>query len=97
MAKFFVGQRVQVKWVARPENLHITGKEGRIDLVLQTPDGARYGLDTHPIRHEIGDGGVFITYGFVADQLEPILHEGQQPCGETYEQLMDRLRSGVVA
>ncbi|WP_440984935.1 hypothetical protein ACQHIH_16115 [Xanthomonas sontii] len=97
MAKFFVGQRVRVVYVKRTENSHLVGQEGHVNEVLQCPWGIGYGLDVRPITHAIVDGGVLATYAFDADQLAPVLPEGQQPCGESYEQLMDRLRSGVVA
>ncbi|XQA74629.1 hypothetical protein ACM9XA_03570 [Xanthomonas sacchari] len=97
MAKFFVGQRVRVVKIYQPHNSHFLGQEGHVAEVLNTPSGKRYGLDFRPISHSIEDGGVLVTSGFGGEQLASIDPEGHQPCGESYEQLMDRLRSGVVA
>ncbi|XTQ92583.1 hypothetical protein ACQR5W_11730 [Xanthomonas sacchari] len=77
------------------KNYHLVGLEGRINGL--SPSGMRYGLDVFPIFREVNKFGVLVTYGFCADQLVPIFPEGQRPCGESYEQLMGRLRAGVVA
>lgn len=97
MAKFFVGQRVRIVKIHQPHNSHFFGKEGHVAEVLDSPYGEMYGLDLRPISRSIEDGGVLVTSGFAPEQLVSIDPEGHQPCGESYEQLMDRLRAGVVA
>lgn len=99
MASFFVGQRVRIKWskgfpelkgepgrVVRLGNFPTT--QGNIADLVVAPDA--WGSEWCPYEKATR----FTPFSY---QVEPIIPEGYQPCGESYEELMDRLRSGVVA
>lgn len=88
MAKFFVGQMVKVISVRHQQNQHLVGVEGRVtDLVRNFVGPILYGLDTVPIRYEERPDGTH-AFGLAAWQLEPILPEGAQPLGYSFEQMM---------
>jgi len=91
MAKFFVGQRVRIKWSKNwPE---LAGQEGVISGSLVnypnshecgwpvSPDS--WGSQNSPYSHP-RDG----RFAPGEDQLEPILPEGAQPLGYSFEQMM---------
>lgn len=96
MSRFFVGQRVRVKYVKNPCNSYLVGQEGRITEVQDFTNYGGYvgyGLDIQPISLDGSQGWI----AFSGDQLEPILPSGHQPSEYTFDKLMDELRSGVAA
>lgn len=101
MATFYVGQRVRIKWSRGwPE---IAGQEGRI--VSISPDCGIDGTSEWLVAPNIWGTAYAPRLGshgadrFAPNtaQLEPILPEGHKASEYTYTELMDRLRSGVVA
>ncbi len=92
MAKFFVGQRVRVKFVCRPENKVLVGLETVVaDLCwMPTWDEPIYGVREKPIVFDFGEGWV----GFSPDQLEPILPSGHRASDFSFHELMDKCRQG---
>ncbi len=99
MAKFFVGQRVRIKWSVGFTEL--AGEEGRVIEVGQFPtvQGNIADLVVAPDVWSSEWCPYYSCRRFTprAIQLEPILPEGQRPSGESFHELMSRLRSGVVA
>lgn len=96
MTRFFVGQRVRVKYVIDKANNGLVGAEGVVtELQDFTSVGGYvgYGLDIAGIKFVPGLGWV----AWSQEQLEPILPSGHQPSEYTFDKLMDELRSGVVA
>lgn len=92
MNKLFVGQRVRVAWVHDARNAYLVGSEGRITEIDDHPIGPTiFALDSCPFERDETN-----IYGFFAEQLEPILPEGHAPSIYSYEELMDKCRSGVV-
>lgn len=95
MAKFFVGQRVKVVSSTKKENL---GIEANIESFVFTAKGTktRSGI---PLSRDCNcaiviDSG--LRYAANTDQLEPILPEGNQPCGMSYEEMMQEFKEKVV-
>lgn len=92
MSKFFIGQRVRILWsMGWPELL---GQQGRIVGIHPTP--GRHGLSEWQVAPDcwgsqeaprIGDGGGTI-FAPNSSQLEPILPDGAQPLGYSFEQMM---------
>ena len=97
MARFFVGQRVRVRWARRHGYV---GREGRVTEVIGPwPDVVTkevrlgYGLDIAPIEFD-GDGWL----SFAEDQHEPILPEGHQPSEfTTLAELLDSIGTPLPA
>ena len=89
MAKFFVGQRVR-KVFAPSENPPVkVGTEGFVEEIKFTPKGAR--LRNGVILSE--DNDIRVRYGSkvyleVSAYVEPILPEGSQPLGYSFEKMM---------
>lgn len=87
MARFFVGQRVRVAWVTNTEFSHEVGKEGIVEEIREGFFRTLYSLNNSPF--------VLIgarTFGFMEDQLEPIIPEGMQPSEFSFHELMDNLK-----
>lgn len=91
MAKFFIGQKVKVKYVHRTKNSYLVGREDFISEVNHNTDEVLYGLKSSPIEYKYY-GLLTTVWGFKEDQLEPILPEGAQPCGISYEQMMEEFK-----
>ncbi len=97
MSSFFVGQRVRIVWVHLERNASMVGREGRIiEISDRDPKMTIHGLDISPIRTVVNDG-MRTSYGYAADQLEPIIPDGAKPSEFSYQELMDRCREGVAA
>ena len=89
MSKFFVGQRVRL---VRPINPKRIGEEGFINHVAHIPKGtmtrlagptpwdADCGVNWDPSPNQI--------HACAFWQIEPILPEGAQPLGYSFEQMM---------
>ena len=100
MARFFVGQRVRIKWSALCPGL--AGQEGRI-VPLPThmvrfvnPEGRPWAVAPEawgaPYRTNPGD-----WFGPYEEQLEPILPSGHAACDEDFKRDLDKLLEGVSA
>lgn len=101
MSRFFVGQRVVLvrgfDFVTRADNFGIMG---RISAFANLPKGARTFSGTSPIDCDVEvvwDGDSPGARAQNTLQLEPILPEGHAPSVYSFEELMDKCRSGVVA
>lgn len=97
MSKFFVGQLVRVVGATSfPELIgeeclvtavdvesqeNLTGR--KVFVVIRT--------DLKPTR------GLAEWADFYPEHLEPILYDGAQPIAESFEEMMGKLREGVVA
>ena len=99
MAKFFVGQMVRITWVKHQKNAHLIGTQGRISEIRENflHGECGYGLDAAPITCTYEESGFSAVIAWRSSQLEPISPEGQEPAQFSFHELMDRLRSGVVA
>lgn len=90
MAKFHIGQMVRVVAVSYEENNYLIGSVGIV-----------YGIDCK--THDGSSGCVAVNINgdddnaFEAFQLEPILYDGAKPIAESFEEMMGKLREGVVA
>lgn len=73
MSRFFVGQRVRVKWAHSPVGAPHVGREAVVTEIIEL-QFVGYGLDISPV--EWADGRWLC---WVGDQLEPILPEGAAP------------------
>lgn len=73
MSRFFVGQRVRVKFAHTPAGAPCVGREAVINDIIELKF-VGYGLDISPIEW---DGEMWRCWA--ADQLEPILPEGAAP------------------
>lgn len=99
MAKFFVGQRVRILYSdGWPE---LRGQEGKI--VGPSSGGVSgqsnwivapksWGSEWAPCP---GRNHGALKFGPNNDQLEPILPEGAQPCGMSYEEMMQEFKEKV--
>lgn len=91
MAKFFVGQRVRIKYSYKwPE---LDGTEGVIigfdeDDLLVAPDS--WGTADCPYS----DIGTHQYFAPSPEQVEPIIPEGMQPSEFSFHELMDNLKEG---
>lgn len=104
MAKWFVGQRVVV---VRPRDPRNKGLEGIIEAFGQwnyadeLPDGSFSGMDRTADVFCAWEKNFYGGHGLAGpatlDQLEPILYDGAQPIAESFEEMMGKLREGVVA
>lgn len=80
MAKFFVGQLVRLVKVFHPEN---QGREARIVAFFDECESSVEGWPVNCIVDGANKGTANHT-----DRLEPILPEGAQPLGYSFEQMM---------
>ena len=80
MAKFFVGQLVRLVKTFHPEN---QGREARITEIFDECESCVAGW---PVNCRT-DGAIEGFYNHT-DRLEPILPEGAQPLGYSFEQMM---------
>ena len=101
MAKWFIGQRIRIVRACHPENNGITGlitHFGPWNYGDTLPDGNKLDgvadcfISLDSPRH---DGRYAGASPF--DSLEPILYDGAQPIAESFEEMMGKLREGVVA
>lgn len=96
MAKFLIGQLVRVAWVHSADFAHEVGLEGRVSCVKSGCMGPTiYGLNNAPIKYRSAADGMH-AYGFLEEQLEPILPEGQAPSVYSFQELMDKCREGMA-
>lgn len=92
MAKFFVGQRVRIKYSTTwPE---LNGQEG---VIVDLGDGEAevapncWGTSICPYpKEDTAD-----WFGPYIHQLEPIMPEGHEPCGMSYEEMMQEFKEKV--
>lgn len=100
MAKFFVGQRVRIKWSKGwPE---LAGQEGVING-LAGNKGIE-GVSEWTVAPDIWgshrapspglNGGIFFAPN--SNQLEPLQPDGAQPSVYSFQELMDDLKAGKV-
>lgn len=89
MASYYVGQRVRIKFVFKPSNRGLVGREGRISEIREIFGMTHIGLDVSPLFDSAG-------VGFAPEQLEPILYDGHQPV-EWSDCLWSPHRQGVAA
>lgn len=89
MAKFFVGQRVRLVRSSKARLVPI-GSEGVITSLKHYPKGSL----CHDFSVLLEDGDCTVKYYAYGDRtsstsrLEPILPEGAQPLGYSFEQMM---------
>lgn len=107
MSKWFVGQRVRLVSTNLPENY---GAEGRIldigqwDDGDELPNGKMYSGDycdlfiawDRPVISTV-KCQVLGESACRSNRVEPILYDGAQPIAESFEEMMGKLREGVVA
>lgn len=100
MAKFFVGQRVRIlKSNGWPE---LAGEEGMIVGVAE--DCGIYGDSEWNVAPDCWGSDIGICpasngalrFSPPGHFLEPILYDGAQPIAESFEEMMGKLREGVV-
>ena len=101
MSKWFIGQRVRIVNAFHPENTGLTGVITHFgpwrdfDIL---PDGRRMDgvadcfLSLDSPRHDGRSVGPNEFW-----RLEPIIYDGAQPIAESFEEMMGKLREGVVA
>ncbi len=97
MAKFFEGQLVRVVgYNSFPE---LVGRECVIRRIGVISHNLMTGsIEYDVIQTDISSPSNPLRYvGFSADHLEPILYDGAQPIAESFEEMMGKLREGVVA
>lgn len=92
MAKFFVGQRVRIKYSTTwPE---LNGTEGRIvdlnDISAEVAPDC-WGTSDCPYPQYGAD-----YFGPYLYQLEPIVDDGSVPCGMSYEEMMQEFKEKIV-
>jgi hypothetical protein len=103
MSRFFVGQRVRIKWSdGWPE---LAGREGRIsERASGVPDVRgiigdwrvapdAWGTHVAPTPSTMGGR----NFAPSSDQLEPILPDGHRACDEDFKRDLDKMLEGLPA
>ena len=84
-----IGHRVRIIHADRREYEFLIGIEAVINELDSIDDIGRIGVG---VITSLGEEWVFFK-----DELEPIIYDGAQPIAESFEEMMGKLREGVVA